>query len=197
MVRQSVPGSGCIRRSAPATVSAARLAEYAHRSPRTCIVSPGSSATDTGGSQSSGGGGGAGAAWAAPPPLLLAASPALHRTVSGTGGRASNGADCCQLAAAAGADGVNLGSGLGPAEDFSFGKRSDVPKQPRVDLDDGNELRRSPSPSRFISDSAEGTDFPSLSMWLWLISATKSLCPSRRRRGTLGAGVLSVPRCSG
>ena len=169
-----MPGSGCIRRSAPATVSAARLAEYAHRSPRTCIVSPGSSATDTGGSQSIGGGGGAGAAWAATPPLLLTASrctasPALHRTVSGTGGRASNGADCCQLAAAAGADGVNLGSGLGPAEDFSSGKRSGVPKQPRDDLADDNELRRSLSPSRFISDSAEGTDFPSLSMWLWLI----------------------------
>ena len=194
-----MPGSGCIRRWSPATVSAARLAEYAHRSPRTCIVSPDSSATDTGGSQSSGGGGGgAGAAWAASPPLLLTASrctasPELQRAFSGTGGRASNGADCCQLAAAAGADGVNLGSGLGPAEGFSSGKRSDVPKQPRDDLDDDdNELRRSPSPSRFISDSAEGTDFPSLSMWLWLIwpvnSPTKSWS-ARRRRAELVKGV--------
>ena len=106
-----------MRRSAPATASAARLAEYAHRSPRTCIASPGSSATDTGGSQSGSGGGGGGVVWATRPLLLTAsrctASPALLRTVSGagalvlravsgTGGRASNGADCCQLAAAAG-----------------------------------------------------------------------------------------------
>ena len=93
------------------------------------------------------------------------------RAVSGTGGRASNGADCCQLAAAAGADGVNLGSGLGPAEDFSLGKRSGAPKQPRDDLDDDDGI-----PSAAFMSSIRGKFPPSASARANGFT-TLSLCP--------------------